>query len=88
MTWRDAAWSLAHGLYTRICDNLPALDQVLGTLSHKFATFNPEAISQLKAALWEGTDHWDKLLEERAAMSGRLVLSDFTRNAIAAFEKR
>ena len=86
--WRDAHWCVAHGLYTRLCDNLPALDQVLGTVSHKLAAFNPEAISELKAALWHDTDSWDHLLEERAAMSGRLVLSDFTRNAIAAFEKR
>lgn len=86
--WRDAAWCGIHGLYTKICDNVQALDQVLGTLSHKLATFNPDAISQLKSALWEGTEPWDKLLEERAAMSGRLVLSDFTRNAIAAFERK
>jgi enoyl-CoA hydratase/carnithine racemase len=86
--WRDAHWCMDHGLYTRLCDNLPALDQVLGTLSHRVAAFNPEAIAQLKSALWHGTDDWDELLEERAAMSGKLVLSDFTRNAIAAFEKR
>ena len=86
--WRDSAWCLAHGLYTRVCDNVQALDQVLGTLAHKIAAFNPEAITQLKSALWHDTDSWDQLLEDRAAMSGRLVLSDFTRNAIAAFEKR
>ncbi len=86
--WRDAAWCATHGLYTRICDNVQALDQVLGTLAHRMAAFNPEAITQLKSALWHDTDSWDQLLEERAAMSGRLVLSDFTRNAIAAFEKR
>ena len=86
--WRDAEWCVAHGLYTRVCDNQPALDQVLNTLSHRLATFNPEAISQLRATFWEGTDSWDRLLEERAAMSGTLVLSEFTRNAIAAFEKK
>jgi methylglutaconyl-CoA hydratase len=86
--WRDSAWCLTHGLYTRVCDNLQALDQVLGTLAHRIAAFNPEAISQLKSALWHDTDSWDQLLEDRAAMSGKLVLSDFTRNAIAAFEKR
>jgi len=86
--WRDAAWCVARGLYTRICDNIQALDQVLGTLAHKVATFNPDAISELKAALWHDTDSWDQLLEERAAMSGKLVLSEFTRNAIAAFERR
>ena len=86
--WRDANWCVDHGLYTRLCDNLPALDQVLGTLAHRLATFNPDAISRLRATFWEGTDDWDTLLEERASMSGTLVLSDFTRNAIAAFEKR
>ncbi|HEX5076483.1 MAG TPA: enoyl-CoA hydratase/isomerase family protein [Gemmatimonadaceae bacterium] len=86
--WRDSAWCLAHGLYTRVCDNVQALDQVLGTVAHRMASFNPEAISELKSALWHDTDSWDQLLEDRAAMSGRLVLSDFTRNAIAAFEKR
>jgi len=86
--WRDAEWCRATGLYTRICDNTQALDQVLGTLSHKLAAYNPDAITKLKAALWDGTDSWDQLLEERAAMSGTLVLSEFTRNAIAAFEKK
>jgi methylglutaconyl-CoA hydratase len=85
--WRDANWCMHHGLYTRLCDNLPALDQVLGTLAHRLAAFNPEAISTLRATFWEGTNDWDTLLEERASMSGTLVLSDFTRNAIAAFEK-
>jgi methylglutaconyl-CoA hydratase len=86
--WRDANWCMHHGLYTRLCDNLPALDQVLGTLAHRLAAFNPEAISKLRATFWEGTNDWDTLLEERASMSGTLVLSDFTRNAIAAFEKK
>ena len=86
--WRDSAWCVTHGLYTRICDNVQALDQVLGTLAHRLATFNPEAITELKSALWHGTDDWGELLEERAAMSGRLVLSEFTHNAIAAFEKK
>ena len=86
--WRDAHWATAHGLYTRVADNVAALDQVLGTLVHKIAGYNPDAMSQLKSALWEGTDHWPELLESRAAMSGTLVLSEFTKSAIAAFEKR
>jgi len=42
----------------------------------------------LKQVFWEGTEHWDALLSDRAAMSGKLVLSDFTRNAIQAFKKK
>lgn len=86
--WRDAHWCVTHGLYTRLCDNVAALDQVLGTVAHKLATFNPEAITKLKQTLWEGTDSWETLLPERAAMSGTLVMSEFTRNAISAFERR
>jgi methylglutaconyl-CoA hydratase len=86
--WRDAAWCAEHGLYTRVADNVQALEQVLNTLSHKLSAYNPDAITRLKQTLWEGTESWDQLLEERAAMSGTLVLSEFTRNAIAAFEKR
>jgi methylglutaconyl-CoA hydratase len=42
----------------------------------------------LKKIFWKGTEDWDKLLVERAAISGRLVLSDFTRNAINSFKKK
>lgn len=86
--WRDADWALRHGLYARLCDNVLALDQVISTFAHKLASFNPDALQALKAALNEGTDHWETLLPERAAMSGRLVTSEFTRQAIAAFERR
>jgi methylglutaconyl-CoA hydratase len=43
---------------------------------------------QLKKVFWHGTENWDTLLSERAAISGKLVLSDFTRNAIAAFKAK
>jgi methylglutaconyl-CoA hydratase len=86
--WRDAHWALQHGLYSRLCDNANELDQVMETLTHKLAAFNPEAIRALKRTSWEGTDHWEALLPERAALSGTLVTSEFTRRAIASFEAR
>ena len=55
-------------------------------LAGELAASNPEAMTQMKRVLWEGTEHWEKLLTERAAISGELVLSDFTRKAIAAFK--
>ena len=45
-------------------------------------------MQMLKKVFWEGTEHWDNLLIERAAMSGKLVLSDFTRQAINKFKKK
>ena len=42
----------------------------------------------LKATFWKGTEHWDQLLVERAAISGRLILSEFSRTALHNFRKK
>jgi methylglutaconyl-CoA hydratase len=86
--WRDAHWAERHGLFAQVLDNTNELDARLHRLAETLARSNPEAMAQMKAVFWHGTEHWDRLLEERAAMSGTLVLSDFTRGAIAAFSGR
>ncbi|MCE2845432.1 MAG: enoyl-CoA hydratase/isomerase family protein [Sphingobacteriales bacterium] len=84
--WKDAHWAREKGLYTELFPDLNALDQRVNALSKTLAASNPEAMMMLKRVMWEGTDHWDQLLAERAGMSGKLVLSEFTRNAIASFK--
>lgn len=84
--WKSAEWAAQKGLYAEIFPDIPALDKAVDTLAAKLADSNPDALSALKATFVEGTEHWDKLLAERAAVSGKLVLSDFTKNAIAAFK--
>lgn len=84
--WRDAEWAQRHGLYTRVMDTEAALDAVLPAFAHRMATMNPDALAQLKRVLWEGTAHWDTLLFERAAISGRLAMSEFTRKAVTRIE--
>ena len=86
--WRDAAWAERHGLYARVEPTVQALDTAVDTLARTLAASNPEAMRELKRVFWAGTDGWEPLLAERAAMSGRMVLSEFTRNAIAAFRAR
>jgi methylglutaconyl-CoA hydratase len=86
--WRDAQWGERHGLYARLSDDTESLDRNVSELAAKLAAANPEAVARIKQIAWAGIDHWPRLLEERAAMSGTLVLSDYTRNAIAAFAKR
>jgi methylglutaconyl-CoA hydratase len=86
--WRDAAWCERHGLYARVYPDVAALDGGIDALAKTLATSNPEAMAQLKRVFWAGTEQWDTLLAERAAMSGTLVLSDFTRQAIGAFKAR
>ena len=86
--WRDAAWAERHGLYSRVFEDIGSLDAALDRLANTLVHSNPEAMARLKQVFWEGTEEWDRLLAERAADSGALVLSDFTANAIAAFSKR
>ena len=86
-SWKSAGWARSKGLYTEIFDDATQMDEAIEKLAAQLCKSNPEAMSMLKKVFWEGTENWDELLAERAEMSGRLVLSDFTRNAINAFKK-
>ncbi|AHG91256.1 Enoyl-CoA hydratase/isomerase [Gemmatirosa kalamazoonensis] len=86
--WRDARWAHTHGLYTQLAETPMELEERVQVLAARLAASNPEAMALIKRAAWSGTDDWDELLARRAEMSGRLVLSDFTRNAIAKFKNR
>lgn len=87
-TWYPAQWAKDKGLFAHVADSAEEMDEQIATLANKLANSNPEALSLLKKVFWEGTDHWTELLSERAAMSGRLVLSDFTVNAINKFKAK
>ena len=84
--WRDAAWAERHGLYARTYDDVASMDAAINALAGTLAASNPEAMALMKQVFWAGTENWDTLLAERARMSGRLVLSEFTRSAIAKFK--
>jgi len=86
--WQTAQWAKEKGLYSEIFDTVEAMDESISTLANTLAKSNPEAMQMLKKVFWQGTSHWDELLLERAAMSGKLVLSEFTRNAINKFKKK
>jgi len=86
--WRSARWAKDNGLYAEIFDDSTEMDERIAELAEKLANSNPEAMRLLKQVFWQGTENWDELLSERAAMSGELVLSDFTINAINKFKKK
>ena len=86
--WQTAEWAKEKGLYTDIFETVEDMDAAIHNLAEKLANSNPEAMGLLKQIFWEGTEHWDELLAERAGMSGKLVLSDFTRNAINKFKNK
>ncbi len=88
VNWRDAAWCERHGLYARVLEDTATADAAINALAGTLAASNPEAMAEMKRVFWEGTEHWEELLAARARISGRLVLSAFTREAIAKFRER
>lgn len=86
--WKSADWAREKGLYADIYSSVEEMDKAISTLAEKLSQSSPEAMAQLKKVMWEGTENWDALLIERAEMSGRLVLSDFTKNYIEKFKEK
>ncbi len=86
--WQSAAWAKEKGLYAEVFDTVDEMDKAIQQLSARLASCNPEAMMMLKKIMWQGTENWDTLLIERAEISGRLVLSEFTINAINKFKQK
>jgi methylglutaconyl-CoA hydratase len=85
--WRTANWAKEKGLFQESFDTVEQLDAYLEHFTQALCSYSPEALAELKKVFWQGTEHWDSLLTERAAISGRLALSEYSKNAIAAFKK-
>jgi methylglutaconyl-CoA hydratase len=85
-SWNDAEWALEKGLYSKVCESHDELDRKTDELAQRLADYNPKAMKELKKMFWKGTENWDSLLEKRAEISGRLVLSDYTKNFIEKFK--
>jgi len=81
-----ASWAKNNGLYAEVFENILELDLAVQTFSEELCNFNQEAMNEMKKLLWRGTDHWDVLLEEQAEISGRLVLSSFTKEKLNKFK--
>ena len=86
--WRTAEWALDHGLFSETFGKIENLDTAVFSLADKLTENSPEAMKELKSVFWEGTENWDALLEKRAEISGKLVLSDFTRKYIETFRTK
>lgn len=86
--WRTADWAMKRGLFADVFETEDEMDEEIIRLSNQLAKSSPEAMAELKKIFWQGTENWDELLTQRAGISGTLVLSDFTVNAIHAFKKK
>jgi methylglutaconyl-CoA hydratase len=86
--WRSAEWAATHGLYNDIFESAQEMDDALEALASKLLSSSTEAMKGLKRVFWEGTEHWDELLAERAAVSGELILSQEAKTAINKFKSK
>jgi methylglutaconyl-CoA hydratase len=87
-TWQSADWAKQKGLYAEVYDSIAEMDEAIDQLAQKLALSNPEAMRLLKQIFWEGTENWGELLEKRAEMSGKLVLSAYAKQAIGKFKEK
>ncbi len=86
--WKSAYWAKEKGLYAKVFENIKELDFEVAVFAEKLASYNPQALSEMKKVLWLKTQNWDSLLLERAKISGELVLSEFTKNSLVKFSKK
>lgn len=86
--WRSSDWAKRKGLYAELHSDIGGMEDSIDRLANHLAQSNPESIRELKKVFWKGCEHWDEMLVERAAISGRLVLSDHTKNAIQKFREK
>ena len=84
--WRNAEWAKHKGLFAEVHNSVENMDESVYRLANSLSHSNPLALAEMKKIFWKGTEHWDELLKERAGISGRLVLSNFTKNALEKFK--
>lgn len=87
-TWRNADWARRKGLFAEMHETTEGMDEAVNRIANTLTNSSPQAMAAMKKTFWAGTDHWDSLLKERAAISGKLVLSEFTKNAINKFKAK
>ena len=84
--WKSATWAFEKGLFAKLVQP-EDLDAALEKFALQLANYNPDALAEMKKVLWQNTAHWSTLLYERAEISGKLVLSAFTKKALEGFKK-
>ncbi|MEN9684954.1 MAG: hypothetical protein RLZZ28_740 [Bacteroidota bacterium] len=86
--WRPAHWARRKGLYAELHTDVKGMDESIKRLAGTLAVSNPAAMLEIKNMLWKDAENWDRLLPERAAISGRLILSEYSKKFIASFKEK
>ncbi len=86
-SWQNAFWAREKGLYAKVSGSMKEMDKELDIFTSQLATCPTAALQAMKKTLWEGTEHWDQLLFQRAEKSGRLSLTPETKEILARIKK-
>ncbi|MBD0331390.1 MAG: enoyl-CoA hydratase/isomerase family protein [Chitinophagaceae bacterium] len=86
--WRNAEWAKGKGLYAEVHSSVEDMDESVRRLANQLVHSSAEAMTELKKIFWRGTENWDDVLSKRAETSGKLVLSQYTKEAIANFKAK
>jgi len=86
--WQTASWAKDNHLFAEAFESTEQLDEYIDHFIEKLLSYNPAALNEIKRISWEGTENWSNLLEDRAEVSGRLILSDYAKNAISKFKAK
>ena len=85
--WRNAEWAKRKGLYAEVHETVSGMDESVSRLTTALTHASPTAVRELKQSFWKGCEHWDTYLAEKAAISGKLILSDFSKKELARLVK-
>tara|TARA_B100000780_G_scaffold262508_1_gene215719 strand:+ start:31422 stop:32174 length:753 start_codon:yes stop_codon:yes gene_type:complete len=85
-TFYNASWAKQQGLFTHVFESTAELDVAVKATAEHLCTYNLNAMKEMKKVFWKGTEDWDTLLAERAEISGRLVLSEVTKEKLKDFK--
>lgn len=80
--WKSSEWIKGKGMYNFVYPNAETCEKAANKFAHDLAVYSPEAMKELKNIFWKSTDDWKEIMPKRAELSGRLVLSDFTKQTL------
>ncbi len=85
--WRNADWARRKGIYAELHPSVESMEESIARLTNSLAHYSPEAMAEVKKMIWHNTEHWEQLLPERAAISGKLVMSEAARHFLDKFRE-
>lgn len=86
--WQTAEWAKSVGLFQEVFAEQAQLEAYTTSFIQRFTNYHSAALQEIKTMLWQETPDWSSLLQERATISGALVVSDYVQTKLRNFKKK